>query len=396
MRKFIISMIVVFGIIAAALIFFMFYIIGSRSAGVSFGSASAKLVNTSSYRMDGIESLILEYSMDDIILYESDTNELKLMEYMSIVPEERELTRVNQSGSRLHLRKGDKMRRNWLFFNYTGYVEVYLPSGYAGSLSASTSSGNIRSELILHLNSYEASSTSGDISFSGVSAKNISVSSSSGSISFEKASADRIEVSSTSGDIRFDEANGSRSFSSSSGSIRILGGDGDSNLSSTSGNITVQKNTGKLNAHASSGNITIEDASGSKEIETTSGFIKLSHCSGFLRASSSSGDIRVLEQAGAGSFESTSGNINVDFIEDASVLHEDISADASSGSVSFRLPSGLSFEFEARTSSGEIRTYFDDSLSFQRNGDRASGTVGSNPAQRIRISTTSGNITIKN
>lgn len=376
MRKFIISMIAAFGVIAIALVLLMSYIIGSRNANISFGNANASLVHTSSYNMDGITNLTLEYSMDDIILYENDTNELKLMEYMSIDPDERELTQVKQSSSELYLHGGDRIRQSWLFFHYTGYVEVYLPSNYTGSLSASTSSGNIRSDLILHLDEYEASSSSGDIYFNEVVAKNI-------------------DASSSSGNIRFDKAQGKRSFSSSSGNIRVLGGDGDSDLSSSSGNITVEKNEGKLNAHASSGDITVEKASGNKDIETTSGKIRLSDCSGYLRASSSSGDIAVSELAGAGDFEATSGNITVDFADDVSALSDNISADASSGNVSLRLPAGLSFHFEARTSSGDIRTYFDDSLSFQKDGDYASGSVGGNPVHRIGISTTSGNITVK-
>ncbi len=376
MKKFIVSIIAVFGAIAIALILLMTYVIGTGGTRTSFMNANATLVHTSSYNMDGITNLTLEYSMDDIILYESDTNELKLMEYMSIVPEERELTQVKQTSSGLSLRGGDRIRQSWLFYHYSGYVEVYLPSAYTGRLSASTSSGNIRSDLTLHLSDYNASCSSGDIYFNEVFAKNI-------------------DASTSSGNIRFDKAEGSRSFSSSSGDIRILGGDGDSDLSSTSGNITIQGNTGKLSAHASSGDITIKDSSGNKDIETTSGVIKLSDCSGFLRVSSSSGDLRILEQAGAGSFETTSGNITVDFTDDASLLNENISANASSGDVTFRLPSGLSFEFNAETSSGEINTYFDNSLNFQKDGDYADGTVGNNPVHRIEISTTSGNITVK-
>lgn len=340
MKKFIVSMIAVFGAIAIALILLMTYVIGTGGTRTSFMNANATLVHTSSYNMDGITNLTLEYSMDDIILYESDTNELKLMEYMSIVPEERELTQVKQTSSGLSLRGGDRIRQSWLFYHYSGYVEVYLPSAYTGRLSASTSSGNIRSDLTLHLSDYNASCSSGDIYFNEVFAKNI-------------------DASTSSGNIRFDKAEGSRSFSSSSGDIRILGGDGDSDLSSTSGNITIQGNTGKLSAHASSGDITIKDSSGNKDIETTS------------------------------------GNITVDFTDDASLLNENISANASSGDVTFRLPSGLSFEFNAETSSGEINTYFDNSLNFQKDGDYADGTVGNNPVHRIEISTTSGNITVK-
>jgi DUF4097 and DUF4098 domain-containing protein YvlB len=378
MRRFVISMIAVFGVIALGLVILMASVInsGGLSISSSHSIANVNLVNTRSLSMVGVEVLSLDYSSDDIIFYESDTTELILKEYMSITPNEDELTQIKQSGSELRLLGGDKMHQNWILNYYSGYVEVYLPSSFHGSISASTSSGNIETDLTLNLSEFAATCSSGDIRFN-------------------KVYASQISAATSSGNIEFDKAEGERSFSSSSGDIKIRGGNGDTEVSSTSGNLTILENTGELNAEASSGDIAIEAVNGIKEVETTSGEIHLSECSGYLNASSSSGDIIVSNLGGAGVFETTSGNINVSFTDELAENNEDIEAVASSGEVELKLPSGLNFDFVAKTSSGDIDTFFDDDLSYKKDGDYASGTVGTNPDFQLEIATTSGDITVE-
>jgi DUF4097 and DUF4098 domain-containing protein YvlB len=378
MRRFVISMIAVFGVIALGLVILMVSVInsGGFSISSSYSIANVNLVNTRNLSMEGIEVLSLDYSSDDIIFYESDTTELILKEYMSITPNEVELSQIKQSGSELRLLGGDRMRQNWIFNHYSGYVEVYLPSGFHGSISASTSSGNIETDLALNLSEFAADCSSGDIRLNEVYASQIS-------------------AETSSGNIEFDKAEGERSFSSSSGDIKVRGGNGDTEVSSTSGNIMIVENTGELNAEASSGDITIDTVNGVKEVETTSGEIQLSECSGYLNASSSSGDIIVSDLGGAGVFESTSGNINVTFTDELAENRDDIEAVASSGEVELKLPPGLNFDFVAKTSSGDIDTFFDDDLSYKKDGDYASGTVGVNPVFKLELATTSGNITVE-
>jgi DUF4097 and DUF4098 domain-containing protein YvlB len=378
MRRFVISMIAIFGVIALGLVLLMATVIrtGRLPISSSYSIADVSLVKTSNLSMEGITRLSLEYSSDDIRFYESDTEELILKEYMSITPKEKELTQIKQTSSELRLRGGDRMRQNWIFNHYNGYVEVYLPADYHGSISASTSSGNIDSDLVLNQSDFAAACSSGDIRL-------------------HEVHADQISAATTSGNIEFDRAEGTRSFASSSGDIKIHGGNGDTDASSTSGNITINETTGELRADSSSGNITIEAADGTKEIETTSGEITLSDCSGFIEASASSGNIEISDLGGAGDFETTSGNIKVSFTEELLSSKEDIIADASSGNVELSLPSGLSFDFSAETSSGDIDTYFDDNLSYKQDGDYASGTVGTSPVFRIELTTSSGNIRVE-
>lgn len=378
MRRFVISMIAAFGVIALGLILLMVAVI--RSGGISFSSRSfgggADLVKTTNLSMDGISSLSLEYSSDDIIFCQSDTGELILKEYMNITPKEEELTQIRQGSSEIRLTGGKRHWQNWGFNHYYGYVEVYLPEGYQGSLSPSTSSGNIETDLVLNVSELNASCTSGDLEFNEVYAEDIHAAASSGNITFTKAE-------------------GTRSFATSSGNIEVTGGNGDTDASSTSGNITIENGIGSLSASASSGNITVEAMDGKKDIETTSGEIRLSDCGGFTAATASSGNIEITELAGAGDFESTSGNIEVSFTDELAQSKDDIRANASSGEISLQLPGSLSFYFTARTSSGDIDTFFDDSLNYKKDGDYAEGTIGASPAFDFDTATSSGNITIE-
>jgi DUF4097 and DUF4098 domain-containing protein YvlB len=371
-------MIAVFGVIALGLVILMVSVINSGGLSISSSNSftNVNLVNTRNLSMEGIDVLSLNYSSDDIIFYESDTTELILKEYMSITPNEDELSQIKQSGSELRLLGGDRMRQNWIFNHYSGYVEVYIPAGFHGNIAASTSSGNIETDLTLNLSEFAAACSSGDIRLNEVYASQIS-------------------AATTSGNIEFDKAEGKRSFTSSSGDIKVRDGNGDTEVSSTSGNITIIENIGELNAEASSGDIIVESVVGVKEVETTSGEIQLSDCSGYLSASSSSGDIIIYELGGAGVFETTSGNINVSFTDELAENKADIEAVASSGEVELKLPTGLNFDFVAKTSSGDIDTFFDDSLSYKKDGDYASGTVGANPDFQLEIVTTSGNITVE-
>jgi DUF4097 and DUF4098 domain-containing protein YvlB len=377
MRKFIISMIAAFGVIALGLILLMMSVI--RSGGIRFTSRTfgdADLVKTTNLSMENISSLSLEYSSDDIIFIQGDTEELVLKEYMNITPKEEELTQIKKTSSEIRFIGGKRHWQNWGFNHYYGYVEVYLPTDYQGSISPSTSSGNIEADLVLNLAELNASCTSGDLEFNEVYAEDIRVSASSGNITFAKAE-------------------GNRSFATTSGDIEITGGNGDTSASSTSGNITIENGIGSLSASASSGNITVEAMDGKKDIETTSGEIRLADCGGYTAATASSGNIEITELAGAGDFASSSGNIEVSFTDELAQSNEDIQAEASSGEISLELPASLSFNFKARTSSGDIDTFFDDSLNYKKDGDYAEGTIGPSPAFNLDTSTTSGNITIE-
>lgn len=373
MRKFIIAFIAAFAFIAIGLVVVMVCAINGNFHVASFKSSEAKLVNTQNISLENIDSINIKYYSDDIKFYTSDTDELILKEYRVDNDEDR-LATIETNGNELSI-VGAKFNMHFIVFGFNNSynrVEVYLPSGYTGSLSASSTSGEINSDLALKLKQCNLSCSSGDIDMNEIYAEDINVSTSSGEIIIQRAE-------------------GKRSISSTSGDIRVKGGSGDSTFSSSSGEIIVEKSQGLLNVDTTSGDIKITDSKGEKTIETSSGEVIVEKSSGIINASTASGDVRINALDGGGNISTTSGEVKFELSE----LSDDINVNTSSGDVTLNLPETVSCDFSADTTSGDIKTFFDDKLSFNKDGDNAKGTVGDNPDKVIKIDTTSGEIYVK-
>ncbi len=375
MRKLIIATVTIFIIIAVGLSCLMVAAIYGGGSYFDFKISNLKLVNTQNISLDGIDALNVNYTSDDVVLYTGDTGELIIKEYMSFTPVKDELTKITKSGGTIRVEGGRDRIARWFFtFGYSSRVEIYLPSGYRGELSVSTSSGDIDSDIVLSLSNCEVSCSSGDIKL-------------------REIYADNIKVSTSSGDISIGKAEGISRITASSGDIKLLGGAGDTRIATSSGDITVAGFMGFLNAEASSGDISVTSSAGEKEIKTTSGQIDLQDSSGYVHIKASSGDVRITKFQGFGSFETTSGSIKIEYAE-AYSIEEDITVKASSGDVTLILPEKAQFNFEAKTSSGDIRTHIVDRLSFSKDDKHAYGSNGSDPLFDLDIKTTSGDIRI--
>jgi DUF4097 and DUF4098 domain-containing protein YvlB len=159
----------------------------------------------------------------------------------------------------------------------------------------------------------------------------------------------------------------------------------------SSGNITLAMlSAPTINLRASSGNIRVASAIGDVSAKTSSGTIRIEEVKGFLNANASSGAITIGRLSGGAELNSSSGNIRIDITE----LKGDIYAKASSGSVTVEIPSHAAFNFSADTNSGSIRKNFDNSLSFNRKGNQATGTVGSESPYALTLRASSGNIRV--
>lgn len=159
---------------------------------------------------------------------------------------------------------------------------------------------------------------------------------SSGDIRIKEVTAQTIKAETSSGDIRFEKAGGECEMTASSGDITVLSGKGGGSFETSSGDITVKGIAGKLEAEASSGDIELEaeELSGDMEVNTTSG------------------DMKIL------------------------------------------LPADSSFDYQGSSNSGDISTSFDDSLNYNKKGNRAEGTWGNGPAVKVRTSASSGDTRI--
>ncbi len=376
MRKLIIALVGVFTFIAMGLICLMVVAVNRGGVWVTSGFYNLELVNEQTASLDGIDTISIEYHADDVEFFMNDTNDLVLKEYMSFTPDEDQLTRISQSGSKLKLEGRIRDDINWFIHpNRGSRMEIYLPADYHGAIDTSTSSGDVSSSLSLSLTELQVSATSGDIEFNEVTAA-------------------RIGFSTSSGDITVSKAEGDRQLSATSGDIELYGGAGDTYVATSSGNITVEASTGALEAEASSGNIRIKGSSGEKKLGTTSGNITVEDADGYITATASSGNIKGSDLAGAGRFETTSGDMQLDFADAPEAIQDDIIIDASSGDAELTLPSSLQFHFNADSSSGSIRTDFDDLLDFNEDRNHADGSIGTAPNIKLQISTTSGDIEV--
>lgn len=181
------------------------------------------------------------------------------------------------------------------------------------------------------------------------------------------------------------------SVDSSSGSVTIDGDLGDSEVScdASSGSITVTGAMRSLETDTSSGSIRV---SADRPLErfsadASSGGIRLEGGAFDVSADASSGSINLSGLRGDAKMDTSSGSISAEW--DIAPPRTSITAGASSGSITIRLPHGTELSGEADTSSGGIRSDFPGS--FKRDSATFSG---SSEAVHLMADTSSGSIKI--
>lgn len=340
--------------------------VGLRSGEPGFFIHRGEVINNnytlameSEVNSEGITSLNIQYGMNSnsVYFYEGEEENIVIREYLNFEPEEGQLSAVSKQDSEL-LIKG-KQRNSISFISFggsrNGYVEVYLPADFTASLAAVTVSGDVRSEReFVGADSFQISTTSGDLYFPKVEAEDIRFSSTSGDITLEQMAGESIKAATTSGDIMLGLAKGDVEASSTSGDIRILSGEGQRNVSTISGEIRV------------------DEINGSFDLDTTSG------------------DVSVMQGEGYGNVNTVSGDVRIFLTE----LQSNLAVGTTSGEVHIKLPEEGSYTLHFDSTSGEAKTFFDDELSYNKRGNQADGTYGSGESKIITVSTISGDLRI--
>lgn len=335
MKKMMKGLVVCFAVLFVAALGIMFYII--YNGGMSYANLGGKmnLENTLTFDMSKVEEVAIKYSSEDVVFYIGDTQELVLKEYMSYKPKERDFSTGYVEDGKVVI-EGKKNHFSLFHFGTkSSREEIYLPKSYAGSVTVSTASGNIKSDEVLNLSLFFADTASGDIRMNEIYASSI-------------------HAGTASGNINMNLAEGIRDLSTASGNITVLGGGGDT------------------------------------EADTASGNIKLENAQGILELGCASGDIKVMGAAGGGEFETASGNVSLQFDE----ITASIDAQSTSGNVKLQMPQNTAFTLEAATTSGNINTFFDDQLQYNKKGNKASGAINGASDLLITLESTSGNIKV--
>lgn len=162
-------------------------------------------------------------------------------------------------------------------------------------------------------------------------------------------------------------------------------------VSAGSGNIKwMDTQAQSLGISTGSGNIKAEDVTADIELAAGSGNISVVSTSGNADIKTGSGNITVENFKGAGSFEAGSGNVKMQ----AEEVTGDLNFRTKSGGIKVRLPKESSFDVQIETGSGNIRTSFDDVMSYNKDGNSATGSFGNTPAFTVYAKAGSGNVNL--
>lgn len=211
----------------------------------------------------GLDSIIMDFSSENIVVETTTTNEIRIVESASRNLRTSEKFTAVREGNTLTIKQGTKRT----FFNIFSFgdiqrkIEITIPENYAGNIATSLSSGNVNMDGKFAFSTMKSDITSGNFTAEGsIRANEATITSTSGNTNIEKLDAGTYKIKATSGDMRLGFLSGSGDIDGTSGNITISYGDiaGYSKVKTTSGNITltVPKDLSfEFEGYASSGNI---------------------------------------------------------------------------------------------------------------------------------------------
>lgn len=271
-------------------------------------SGETKQVKNEKFSIENIDQININTKSNDVKIYVSNTNELRVVQYSSKKVKEKDLFTYKKENNTLTIEDNHHYFCIGFCFIADARYEIYLPSTYTKNLNINEISGDITiDELDIKLNSLSLKTTSGDIEINNnIKTNNIKIDTKSGEIQTNNISANNTNIESISGDLYL------KSLISK-----------DIYLHTISGEVEVNKITGKLDIKTTSGDIEIDHFTikSNSKITSISGDVDVnlsndSHCNVLL--SSVSGD-KILPNnsslVGKGTYKleinTTSGDIEV-------------------------------------------------------------------------------------
>ena len=193
-----------------------------------------------------------------------------------------------------------------------------------------------------------------------------------------------------------------------SGDVNVSGIQGPANFSAGSRNITVSAIGNDIQALAGSGDVKISDVQGQVQVTTGSGDIDVRTAKGAVRVHAGYGDIQITQPNDNVVAETGGGNVSVEGAHADLRIHTgsgEITIDgnpgvsnywdlrASSGDVSFRVPSTASLRLYAHTGSGDIDAQIPIVMEGTAAKHELRARIGEGKA-RVEVETSSGKITL--
>ncbi len=267
-------------------------------------------------------------------------------------------------------------------------IVIEIPEEFIGKIDVLTKSGKINTSELKLGDETVLSTSSGDITVSGLSAsKQISINSRSGKIhASELKLNDAVILSTRSGDIRISGLSASNriSINSKSGGIRLdnLSTDSDLEITSSSGDIEASAVNvgGRMLADSKSGSINIEEGTVQRDLSTTSSPGNIS-----IRKIQVAQNILIMSRSGRVSMQETNAN-------------GDVTVETRSGSIHFQALCANNISFTS--SSGEVNGTIDDAtknytITYKSKSGDVKLPESGNGGKRLSVTTQSGDIKIR-
>ncbi|MTK08656.1 MAG: DUF4097 domain-containing protein [Hungatella sp.] len=231
--------------------FFLFVIVTSCG-----GQKTTSLVNTLTFDADDFNSIRLDYDADDIYVLESNQANVVLKEYMN-ENKESYYAKTSSKNGELLITEGKRPRRS----SFESYIEIYIPKNNTKNLSLHSTSGTIRSEIVLLVpGNFSVDTTSGTVEISNVKASAIKAASANGSLSFKNIDAEKIDVQTANAATLMNEINGTILYLSKGGKLTAsqLSGSGSFHASGEGSlDISYVDVTGDISAYSKNGTLTL-------------------------------------------------------------------------------------------------------------------------------------------
>ncbi|WP_349674141.1 DUF4097 family beta strand repeat-containing protein [Lacrimispora sp.] len=231
--------------------FFLFGIISGCG-----GRKTTSLVNTLTFDADDFNSIRLDYDADDIYVLESNQTKVVLKEYMN-ENNGSYYAKTSTKNGELLITEGKRTRSS----SFESYIEICIPNNNNKNLSLHSTSGTIRSEIVLVVpGDFSVDTTSGSVEISNVNASAIKAASTNGSLSFKNIDAEKIDVQTSNAATLMNEINGTILYQSKGGKLTAsqLSGSGSFHASGEGSlDISYVDVTGDISAYSKNGTLTV-------------------------------------------------------------------------------------------------------------------------------------------
>jgi DUF4097 and DUF4098 domain-containing protein YvlB len=172
----------------------------------------------------------------------------------------------------------------------------------------------------------------------------------------------------------------------SGGDVRVDGLNGDLGLKTSGGDLSVSRSVGQVELITSGGNVDLEHLDGDVRLSTSGGNLALRDIYGDVDARSSGGELRIDGVDGKVRAKSAGGGVSITFLGDPEGELE-----SSGGSVDVFVREEASFDFDAKSSGGQIKVELELTREQERGPHRLIGRVGRG-GRKLRLRSSGGGI----